>query len=701
MTHPIERAAPPRHRSNIEITMRHLIRASALSLLLAGSIALPNGAMAEAQFRMQIPSVIIGIGSGNDDDTPPDNGTSSLIEVYADDSGGRALGAISIPVTIAGATGTETVTLDEPGGAIWIPDGTGGGTISWPSAAVGTHEITICVADADGAPKATKTISIVVHDALTASVPQSNYLPKVGDALAIAPTVQNLIAGPGSARWGASPELPTWMSMDDTSGELAVDTTAAHVATEFELTAVDQTDLASASTAPFSVGVAPIISLSSAALPDAKEAIAYAGFDLSSLATVTGTDKSDMSWSATGLPDGLSLDASTGVLEGAPTEKGDYDFAVIASKMGGDGQQTYTIKVGGAYLTGVTQISAGFNITCAVANGGAWCWGTGGNGKLGNGTNVSSSIPVQVSGLSSGVTQIAAGTNHACAIQDGAARCWGMNDSNQLGDGTTTTRTTPVQVSGLTNGVTQISTGSTHTCAIVSGSAKCWGWNNNGQLGNNTTTTSNVPVQVSGLTSEVTQISAGNNYSCAIQAGAAKCWGTGSYGDLGDGTQTQRLTPVQVSGLNSGVTWISASSSFTTCAVISKAAKCWGYNDKGQIGDGTTTNRLTPVQVTGLGSSVTQIQTSSSTTCATVSGTARCWGHNAFGQIGDGTTTGRLTSVQVSGMGLNTGTTQIVTGSGNTCALASGEVWCWGTGSGANGDGTYLQRLTPVQVLAP
>jgi hypothetical protein len=203
--------------------------------------------MADAQFRMQIPSVIMGIGG--DGSGPPDHGTSSPVEIYASDASGRAPNAISIPVTIAGATGTEVVTLDAPSGAAWIPDGAGSGTISWPSAMIGTHEVTIHVADAGGQEKASKTISLIVHGPLTASVPQSTYLPKVGDALAIAPTVQNLIAGPGSARWGASPApFPSWLALDDVSGTVAVDTTTAHVAAELELTAVDQTDMASAST---------------------------------------------------------------------------------------------------------------------------------------------------------------------------------------------------------------------------------------------------------------------------------------------------------------------------------------------------------------------------------------------------------------------------------------------------------------------
>ena len=281
----------------------------------------------------------------------------------------------------------------------------------------------------------------------------------------------------------------------------------------------------------------------------------------------------------------------------------------IDSSSGTRGAQLGTCAVNGP-KTWTSQISASYNYTCAVAsNSQVYCWGMGTSGELGNGLNVNSSVPVAVSTAialnGKTVLSLSTGNNHSCVIaSNNLAYCWGANWRGMLGNGSTNDSYIPTAVSSLGT-VNSIDAGNFHTCVITSNNlAYCWGSNFDGELGVSTnvgTTNPNpVPIAVSnGLT--MSQITAGEGHTCAITtSNVAYCWGRNNYGQLGDGSTTQRNVPTLVSttGVLSGKTIKSIKAAKEQTCVIAydiasgDQAYCWGGNWYGALG--VATNNRTP-----------------------------------------------------------------------------------------------------------
>lgn len=262
-----------------------------------------------------------------------------------------------------------------------------------------------------------------------------------------------------------------------------------------------------------------------------------------------------------------------------------------------------------------TKVSSGYDHTCTVASAQAVCWGTNTYGQVGNNSTSTSNSPsaVDVSGVLAGktITDISAGLDHSCAVADGKAYCWGRNNYGQLGDNSTNNSSVPVEVisSGLYTDalsgktVTRVSAGAGTTCAIADGAVFCWGQGSGGKLGAGFTSNSYYPVAVStaGVMAGkvISQMSALGS-PCAFSSGEVFCWGANSFGQLGNGSTTQSSVPVAIttSGVLSGKTVTQVSSGGSNgCVIASGQLYCWGNGAAGRLGTGSLTNETTPVLV--------------------------------------------------------------------------------------------------------
>lgn len=255
-------------------------------------------------------------------------------------------------------------------------------------------------------------------------------------------------------------------------------------------------------------------------------------------------------------------------------------------------------------------------------------------------------------------------------------------------------------------GVTSIGAGDGHSCAVTADAGlMCWGDNWLGDLGDGTTEQRDRPVDVTGLGGNVAMVRGGESHTCAaLTTGGVQCWGEDNEGQLGVGTTfTHSTTPRDVLGVSSAQAV--AAEGDHACALLDGGnARCWGKSGDGQLGGGTPIGGAVPTPVDVQLSDIAALEAGWSHTCAaTATGAAWCWGSNAAGQVGDGedtNTSPRSTPVGV--VGLDGGVVSIAPGMGHTCALTLSGVWCWGArSSGELGDGvtsSWPPQYTPVAV---
>lgn len=306
---------------------------------------------------------------------------------------------------------------------------------------------------------------------------------------------------------------------------------------------------------------------------------------------------------------------------------------------------------------------------------------------------------VIVSRFMTPTSMLVAGYSHNCLMfSDGTVSCWG--DPPTFGHDEENGKTTPVVISGLADAA--FVSANTNTCAVhADGAVSCWGPSYS-EVSSGGTRTQLTPTPLPGVAGAV-KIALGVAHACVVSDEASvSCWGLNEYGQLGDGTTdahavTDIATSVPVQGATK-VTAISAGSSHTCVVGKDRSVRCWGYNNNnGQLGDGTNTNRATAAPVASL-PPVSAVSAGAWHTCALLNDrTVRCWGSNEAGQLGNGTTWSSSTGLPVVGLA---SVRAIAAGAGHTCAIQKDRtVVCWGNNEyGQLGNGTTTDSTVPVQV---
>lgn len=353
--------------------------------------------------------------------------------------------------------------------------------------------------------------------------------------------------------------------------------------------------------------------------------------------------------------------------------------------------------------------------TCALySNGHVACWGQNDDEQTGSsGVNpVTAPTFLNEAIVENGALVQAAHSDYSAVIRkDGSAIAFGDASDGRLGIGASVSADlVPIDIARIQNW-RQISLGKNLSCGVTDKNlGYCWGPQTDGELGNDTTTlTSNSPAKIHNLPN-VVQIAAGSLHACALMHDrTVKCWGRNDQGELGNGTTTQSDTPVAVSTLANvvdiDVNTDDANNSEFSCALRQDGTIwCWGADDYGQLGNGATTgDQNTPVQVSGITDAV-DIELGENHACALrENGTVWCWGDNSEKSLGDGTTDDAAEPVQVSGV---TTAVKLATSTyRSSCAILNdGSAQCWGSDNHAQlGDGTATagDHGTPVDVLNP
>lgn len=338
-------------------------------------------------------------------------------------------------------------------------------------------------------------------------------------------------------------------------------------------------------------------------------------------------------------------------------------------------------------------VTSGLLHACAIqTDGSLWCWGESEYGRLGLGPGIDLEITRPQRVGAAAWTTVGGGNEHTCGIRDDQTLwCWGNNTNGQLGDTTRLRRDEPVQIG--TEKWKALGVGEFTTCAIrADDSLWCWGLNIVGQVGDGTTTERTEPTLVD-ATRTWTSVSVARAHSCALTADhQIWCWGAGPFPPS---SVPNHPTPVR---LEPAVEWTAVQTMFgVTCGITVGEVRCWGTNDAGQLGDGTTIDRAIAAPIASARTDFVRLASRTRTACAFTPDDAMvCWGENRHGQLGSDT----AAPIQTSPYEADGAWKRYAPGLMHACAIdGNAHLVCTGGNSrGQRGDGAGGSVLAPVAI---
>ena len=352
----------------------------------------------------------------------------------------------------------------------------------------------------------------------------------------------------------------------------------------------------------------------------------------------------------------------------------------------------------------------------AIICGVVMTFGWNGYGQLGDDTMTDRHSPIELTAVGSDNVQLAAGDDYSLVLKsDGRVMAFGRNSLGALGDGTTTDRHSPIEVASLGRDNAQVVAGGRHSFVVkLDGRVMAFGSNNKGQLGDGTTTNRQSPVEVASLGNDNAQLSCGDDdYSMVLKAdGRVMVFGRNENGQLGDGTKTDRHSPVEVASLGSDNVQVATGGGHSLVLKSDGRVTVFGLNNRCQLGVGdgysssASASATSPIELSTLGSDNVQLAAGNQHSLALkADGRVIAFGNNLQGQMGDGYTgiarTDRYNCrVEVTALGNEN--VQVAAGGDHSLVLKADGRWV-GFGENNNGqlgDGTTTDRHSPVELMA-